>query len=51
MTLRKALGAVIRLVLKGRWRDARAISIPLVLAFFFSLTRLPDETVASSARD
>jgi len=49
MTLRKALGVVTRLILKGRWRDARTISVPLLLACFFSLTGMSDDTLPTAA--
>jgi hypothetical protein len=50
MTLKRALRVVTSLILKGRWRDARIISAPLVLACFFSLTGLSDDVSVRSTR-
>jgi len=49
MTLRKALVVVTSLFLKGRWRDAHTIGVPLILACFFSLTGLADDTIPGGA--
>ena len=47
MTLRKSLAVVTNLFLKGRWHDAHTISVPLILACFFSLTGLADDAMSS----